>query len=70
MRDTGRAYEYKVLSIGSPHFFHGERPRGNTLLVWVLRMPDRESVEENDICISKLSNSTYGTYATYDFHHK
>jgi hypothetical protein len=45
MRDSGRAYEYKVLTIGSSQFFDGKWPRGNALLVWVLRMPDSESIE-------------------------
>ena len=50
MRDSGRAYEYKVLTIGpSQVFLRQKAKRKYTLLVWMICMPDSESVEENDM---------------------
>ena len=49
MQNFWRAYEDIVLTIGSPQFFPRKRPRRNTLLVWVLGMPDSSRIEDNNM---------------------
>ncbi len=49
MRNSWRAYEYKVLTIGSPQFFHCKWKRENVLLICVIHMPDHARVEDNDV---------------------
>ncbi len=58
MRNSGQAYEYKVLTIGSPKFFHCKWKRKNVLLICVRRMPDRERVEDNDV-VSAIYHGKY-----------